>query len=855
MPMPSIREPLLPPEASGRILRTTILLIGLAALIFYLAELWHGFFNPFHRPGLGVGALVLGLAWLLQGRHPRSAWLVLIWGMGLAVTAASGLPTAQGTYSPGYCVIPLVVMLCAWELGSRQAIALTLAIISITYLVAFRETLGLIAGPELSIPYTRATMVDCFFLVGLVATLYILKEYRRNLEGRVVASERLAQLNLELEATVQRRTAEATEERTRLHAIIESTSDFIWSVDARDFRLVTFNKAMQGYFETELNRHLEAGQTQDELLPKDLADVWRAFYLRARDEGPFELEYALTAGHRLLFLSFNRIRVGAATVGISVFGKDITERKQQDQLLLDAKRAAEAATLAKSEFLANMSHEIRTPMNAVLGMTHLALQTELTHQQRQYLDKVRAASNGLLAIINDILDFSKIEAGKLEMDAREFLLAEVYEAVSQLVGLKATEKQLAFRLDTALDVPVSLVGDPLRLGQVLTNLCINAVKFTEAGEIILATRRRRELEEGRVELQFSVRDTGIGMTEEQTRALFQPFSQVDSSSTRKFSGTGLGLAISRHLVELMGGGIWVASEPDKGSEFFFTATFGVGKLRPEPRSQAPALPSDALRGEDSLRGRQVLLVEDNRFNQEVAGELLGMMGVEVTLAANGQEALEKIRGRAFDAVLMDLQMPVMDGYEATGRLRADPAFADLPILAMTAHAMVQERERCLALGMDDYLTKPIDPEGLAAMLARWVRGRQRPQPPPPGPVAAAGPRPEIPGIDWQEGLSHFSGKAALFERMLSRFLDLKPGSAEEISLALEVGDLEGAERSAHSMITAAGSIGAMELAGAARALQDAIRAGSPQAVPPLVARFSGELSKVIEGLKIHLAKA
>jgi PAS domain S-box-containing protein len=791
-----------------------------------------------------------------------------------------------------------------------------------------------------------------------------------------------------LEELVVERTAESEARKASLRAIIDSTSDLVWSVDARDFRLVTFNLAFQSFYAEDLGRTVEAGQTPAQLVPEALVDAWNGYYRKAAEQGTFGLEYRVSTGTRVLALSFNPIRQGETVIGIAVFGKDITERKQYEELLKEAKEAAESATQAKSEFLANMSHEIRTPMNAVIGMVHLALQTDLTEKQRSYLQKVQSAAGGLLIIINDILDFSKIEAGKLQMDPSEFLLEEVFERVTQLAGPRAAEKHLEFMLDTAPDVPPSLVGDPLRLGQVLLNLCSNAIKFTESGEIVAVTVAKVLAGDGSVTLQFSVRDTGIGMSEAQIRALFQPFSQVDTSSTRRFAGTGLGLAISKRLVEMMGGAIWVNSEPGRGSEFFFTATFGLGHLPArsfEPRVQGlaelrvlvvddssiareilkdlvtglgyeavtaasarealaelkrspfdlalldwrmpevdgfeaarlirqePGLPAtpkiilvtaygddeqakraaqegfagyltkpitpsslfDAVMGafghtsavplvrtlhpgrsaesQANLLGAHVLLVEDNDFNQQVASELLSLMGVRVEVAANGQEALELIRNQAFDAVLMDLQMPVMDGYEATRHLRADPAYATLPILAMTAHAMVQERERSLANGMNDYITKPIDPEQLATTLAKWVSPTRRQPPPPkeeplPPPQARPG---DLAGISWTEGLAFFDGNTALYEKMLKRFLEHTTGTVQQVRAALERGDRVEAERAAHSMIAVAGTIGARDLSAIAMALQDTIHSGTPESISSQVARFDTSLAEVVGGLKHH----
>jgi signal transduction histidine kinase/DNA-binding response OmpR family regulator/HPt (histidine-containing phosphotransfer) domain-containing protein len=655
-----------------------------------------------------------------------------------------------------------------------------------------------------------------------------------------------------------------------------------------------------------------------------------------------------------------------------------------------ARSEAETANAAKSAFLANMSHEVRTPMNAIIGLTHLALTTDRSDKQRQYLAKAKGAAENLLRILNDILDFSKIEAGKLQMEAHAFCLEDVLEKITHLPVVQVNEKHLELLVDLAADVPKSLVGDALRLGQVLTNLFSNAVKFTEAGEIVLTVQRASALDD-QVVLQFSVRDSGIGIGPEQVPLLFQPFSQGDASSTRKFGGTGLGLAISKHLVEMMGGRIWVRTTPGKGSEFTFTASFGIDRAHPEPRAATPealgtlnilvvddnqdalaiirrmladlgyearvassaeealatlrlaagdrpydlvlvdcylsevdgfevarrirqqGLPlppkivlmtaygdGTALQGVESegvdgclakpvtpsdlldvimnvfgkrahrrqltaaasgpsaadverITGAHVLLVEDNDFNQLVAMDLLALMGVQATLAMNGREAVEKVKDGHFQAVLMDLQMPEMDGYEATRQLRADPAFAGLPILAMTAHAMVRERERCLALGMNDYLTKPINPSALANTLARWILQGPQPSPSP----ASARPAPGLPqpaggaGISWEQGLANYAGHVAIYQDILHKFMELNGVRKDQVRSALARGETETAERAAHSMIAAAGTIGALALADTARLLQDAIRTGSSERLATVLDQYEDDLVKVLEELQSH----
>ncbi len=967
------------------------------------AELAQCFF-ALTAPLLGVGHGVL----YLHEKSQRRLRLLAGFAHRERLTPEQYIPLGQGL--AGQCALERKPIVLTDPPGDYVRVASALGdaparSIAVLPVVRGEELLGVLEIASLQpITPARQALLDALMPV-LAANLEILE---RNLATHRLLEETQAQAQmLERQASElaqQKDAIKATEDWYR--SIIESSPDGMLVVDSNG-QITLANPlvaTMFGYAPDAL-----IGLSVEVLVPLSVRDRHPALRDSFAREGGARMMG--TNGSRLFGLRKDGtelpIEVGLARlpdVGgrgecVCVSLRDVTERRRAEDEVRRARALAEDATRAKSEFLANMSHEIRTPMNAIIGMSHLALQTTLDARQRNYIEKVNHSAENLLGIINDILDFSKIEAGKLSMEHVDFRLEDVLDHVADLIGMKAEDKGLELLFSTAGDLPTALVGDPLRLGQVLVNLCSNAVKFADQGEIILGAEVVA-CQPDEVELHFWVQDSGIGMTPEQCGRLFQSFSQADSSTTRRYGGTGLGLAISRTLVDLMQGRIWVQSEPGRGSTFHFHARFGlqtepmprrmfdaqellglrilvvddnaaareilstmarrfglevdmardgdeclrmvrqaderqlaydlvlmdwrmprmdgaeaVSRMQSSEAGSAPAVimvtafgreeamsalqtkgarvnavltkpvtPSTLLEaaGEalgkgqlmpsraaskaqgqkeylQQLHGARVLLVEDNALNQELALELLGNAGMEVVLANNGQEALDRLACDArFDAVLMDCQMPVMDGYEATRHIRAQQRFAALPVIAMTANAMAGDREKVIEAGMVDHIPKPLRVDDMFACLARWIQ-------PAPARAQNAGtsalvpdtpaqrPLPALEGLDLVDGLRIVQQDARLYRRLLTMYAGEHAAFVSSFSGAVQAEDNALATRLAHTLKGASGTIGAGRVAAAAGVLEAACLAAAPRnEVLELLGRVEQHLQPLIAGLNTAL---
>lgn len=653
------------------------------------------------------------------------------------------------------------------------------------------------ANAAMQAPWEAARWKDSV-IVGLATALVAALVWLLHSRRAAKAAQGRAQRMLEAQVETRTRALEVAHRRLALSLRAGKLATWEWQLATNSNRMDDAWLGMLGYRRGEIPETYESFRSL--MHPDDIAvmedrvarylsgeaEFYEAdFRLRARD-GSWRWIHAGGLG-----IEFDAAGRPTHMVGIH---RDTTAEREAGQ--------------ARQDFISTVSHELRTPIDAIIGMSLLALRLDPEAPQRDYLEKIVKSSEFLLHVINEILDFSKLEAGKLALESQPFLLDDVLSRVVEIVGVSAAGKRLGLSVSVPPEMPHQLIGDGLRLEQILINLASNAVKFTDRGEIALSVRIAR-LDADSVELVFSIRDSGIGITPEELERLFLPFSQADSSTTRRYGGTGLGLAICRQLVDLMGGRIWAESTPGAGSEFMCA-------LRFERDLQARAPARDIQRylapPPASLRGRRVLVAEDNTFNRQVIVELLTDAGIEVGVAVDGRDAVAQALTQCFDAILMDIQMPVLDGLSAARQLRSTPGMEHLPIIAMTAHGMAEDWQKSLAAGCDDHLTKPVAPQRLYAALQCWIEREPavadtagREDPPHCLPVP-------LPGLDEAMALRMTAGRPRRLSRRMQQFLDDMGDAGRQLRQHVAAGRWTETWQLAHALKGAAASLGATTLA-------------------------------------------